>query len=652
MQAMDARDFALARRLAGEALAEMPQSYEARQVRTLAALHGGDPQDALPHAEALVARFPGDAFAHNTYGAVLQALGRAEKAMREFQASASLAPQHPVAWINLAQMNVQAGRDIEAAECFGRVVALGAATPQIHESLAWANVRAGRIDAALASAREALRGAPRSAEAAKVAAHCELETGDVNAAVDSWRRLEALSPPAARWRFLRSIAWPPLVESREQIARRRAEVDAALDELIAHPSPIADPLHEVGMTGFYMAYQGFDDTVMQRKIADAYRIATPSLEWTAPHVARARKGARIRLGIVGSHLTNHTIGKLNIGIAQKLDRRRFEVIVMRPPSPPDFLSGAFDECADAVVTLPFDLAGARAKMAEAELDAIFYPDIGMDPFTYYLAFARLARVQFTTWGHPVTTGIPNVDFFLSPRAAEPADAQRFYSERLVQTANPPSYYYRPRPPSSFDVRSHLGLPANQRLYASTQTMYKMHPDFDEALAAILRGDREGRLVVIASARQAWNDRLRERLRRAGPDVVDRIVFLPALSLPDYLALLRGADALLDTFHFGGGCSSYESFGMSAPVVTLPGERMRARITSALYARMGVSRWIARDASEYVELALRLAHGGDERDAWRGEIAEGAARFMEKDDVVREYEDFIESAVSGSLVRND
>jgi hypothetical protein len=115
-------------------------------------------------------------------------------------------------------------------------------------------------------------------------------------------------------------------------------------------------------------------------------------------------------------------------------------------------------------------------VAEAELDALFYPDIGMDVFTYFLAFARLARVQFTTWGHPVTTGIPNMDYFVSTRHAEPAQAERFYSERLVEFDNPPSFYYRPRPPSTFDLRAHLGLgaatastPARRRSTRSIRT---------------------------------------------------------------------------------------------------------------------------------------------------------------------------------------
>jgi predicted O-linked N-acetylglucosamine transferase (SPINDLY family) len=612
-QAMQAGRWGEAEDLASRALAIAPHSYEARQIRALAPLHAGRAADALPHAQLLVERFPADPFAHNTYGAVLQVLGRTDKAIKEFRKSVSLAPQHPVSWINLALL--YAGD--------------------------------GRLEEALEPAREAARRAPASAEAARVAAQCELEVGDLGASIEAFRRLESITSPPDRWRFVRSIAWPPVMDSREQIATRLEQVNRALDDLIARPAAIADPLHEVGMAGFYMAYQGFDDTQTQKKIADAFRFASPGLEWRAPHVARRRSaGGKIRVAIVSRHLNNHTIGKLNIGIAQKLDRDRFDVIVMRPPCERDFLASAFDECADAVVTLPFDLPAARQAVAQAELDAIFYPDIGMDIFTYYLAFARLARVQFTTWGHPVTTGIPNVDYYLSTRHAEPPDGQRFYSERLVEMESPPSFYYRPRPPSSFDIRAHLGVGPDERIYASTQTIYKMHPDFDDALVEILRRDSRGRVVLIAAQRAGWNDKLRRRLERAGPDVASRIHLMPAISLPDYLAALGTADALLDTFHFGGGCSSYESFGMSAPVVTLPGERMRARVTAALYARMGQSRWVASSVDEFVKLALELAHASDgERQARRREIAESAGAFLENEAVIREYEEFIAAAVA-------
>ena len=52
-----------------------------------------------------------------------------------------------------------------------------------------------------------------------------------------------------------------------------------------------------------------------------------------------------------------------------------------------------------------------------------YLDVGMDPMTYFLAFARLAPVQCVTWGHPVTTGVPNMDYFISSDLLEPLPGQ-------------------------------------------------------------------------------------------------------------------------------------------------------------------------------------------------------------------------------------
>jgi predicted O-linked N-acetylglucosamine transferase (SPINDLY family) len=46
--------------------------------------------------------------------------------------------------------------------------------------------------------------------------------------------------------------------------------------------------------------------------------------------------------------------------------------------------------------------------------------------------------------------------------------------------------------------------------------------------------------------------------------------------------------------------------MGVPVVTLPGEYLRSRITRALYAKMEITELIADSHEQYVALALRLA----------------------------------------------
>ena len=51
-------------------------------------------------------------------------------------------------------------------------------------------------------------------------------------------------------------------------------------------------------------------------------------------------------------------------------------------------------------------------IAELKLHVLLYADIGMDPFTYFLTYARLAPVQAVTHGHPCTTGVPEIDYFV------------------------------------------------------------------------------------------------------------------------------------------------------------------------------------------------------------------------------------------------
>jgi protein O-GlcNAc transferase len=650
--ALNAGRFDAAVASADAALAIAPGSFEALLVKTLALLNAGNARAALPHAQRLAAHFAGNALAHNSLGAVHEALRQLPQATEAYRAAVQVAPAFGDGWANLGRMLVVARQNAEAARCFEEAKRHGSQHPQLgillNISLAYAALQSGTYDAALHHAREALKLAPGYREAQAVAALAELHAGDSRRSLDAYRQLEATAPDPQRWQLVRAIAWPAIMESRERIAERFEETNRLLDRLVASPAPIGDPLSDVSMTGFYIAYQGFDDTRIQGQAAKALALACPSLTWTAAHVGRPRPpGRRIRIGILSYYLRNHTIGKLNIGIARKLDRKRFELVVLRPGTPPDALARAYDETADAVVTLPRDLQAAREKAAEAQLDALFFPDIGMDAFTYYLAFARLAKVQFTTWGHPVTPGIANIDYFLSTPHAEPQDAQRFYHEELVMIDDllPRVYSDQPLAPSALDFRARLGLAPGTRLYVCPQTLYKFHPDFDAAMLDILRRDRDGRLVLIA-ANAAWNQRLLRRLQQADADAAARVVFHPSLPLPDFLALMKQADALLDTFHFGGGSSSYEAFSLGVPVVTLPGAMLRGRLTLGWYRMMGVSRWIARSPEHFAELALELAHGdAAQRRQWSDEIVAGAARIVDDERMLRQLEAFVESALA-------
>jgi predicted O-linked N-acetylglucosamine transferase (SPINDLY family) len=403
-----------------------------------------------------------------------------------------------------------------------------------------------------------------------------------------------------------------------------------------------DPQRDIGMTNFYFAYQGVNDRELQSLTAKFYLSACPKLGWTAPHCESPAPAARTRLkiGFVSTSLFEHTIGKFYQGIIQKLSRERFEVVVVRPPQDADSIGDAIGRSADRNVEIPYDLFTAREIIARERLDILFYPDLGMTPLTYFLAYARLAPVQCVSWGHPVTTGIPNIDYFISAKSIEPPDAQSHYSERLILLDRLPSYYWRPHHDANPFTRAEFGLPADVKLYLCPQSLFKLHPDFDATLATLLRRDPNARLLLLSGVHKHWDRLLATRFAKAFPDVVGRVIFVPRIPQKDFFRLLTMADAILDPPFFGGGNTSYEAFAMGLPIVTWPGAFMRGRVTEGCYRQMGFNELVADSLDSYVEIALRLANDAPWRERMKTEIAARCAALYEDAAVVTKLEEFL------------
>jgi predicted O-linked N-acetylglucosamine transferase (SPINDLY family) len=397
-----------------------------------------------------------------------------------------------------------------------------------------------------------------------------------------------------------------------------------------------------------MAYQGLDDRACQEQLARLYLEVCPSLAWVAPHCrpgASRRPGKKIRLGIISRFQGNHTVAKLMRGLIARLDRERFEVVVIQlgKADPHDRLNEAAQ---GRIMWLGGGLEALREQIAAAELDILFYSAIGMDPKSYFLAFARLAPVQCVTWGHPVTTGIPTVDAYLSTDSFEPDGAEAHYSEQLVRLGRLPSWYERPIVPTHPVDRAALGLPEDATLYACPQSLFKLHPDFDDAVAEILRRDPRGKLVLIDGQARAWGEIVKARLSALMPDVDDRVLFLPRMSGDRFFDLVRASDVLLDPFHFGSGNTMYEAFAVGKPIVTMPGAFMRSRVVQGAYRQMGIAGPIAASRDEYVRLAVELANDRGARDRLGDQIHAASGELFEDDRTVAEYEAYFERAVAG------
>jgi len=124
-----------------------------------------------------------------------------------------------------------------------------------------------------------------------------------------------------------------------------------------------------------------------------------------------------------------------------------------------------------------------------------------------------------------------------------------------------------------------------------------------------------------------------------PDVADRITFIRRLSGSEFLSFLSRVDVMLDPFPYGGGNTTLEAFSLGVPVVTLPTDFLRCRITQAFCRRLGLDSCIAKDVPDYIHIATRLGADKAFRDQTRAHILSNQNRLFEDDSAVRDWEQF-------------
>jgi protein O-GlcNAc transferase len=607
----------------------------------------------LKAAEAWLARAveisPHTSSYQSSLGRLQQDLGHSDQAEDCFRKAVSLAPNAPEPRYNLGVFLQDHGRLDEAEDCYRRVIALRPDLAAAHYNLGCLYRDSNRLDEAARSYRRALEIRPAYPDALfNLALICE-EQGLAEEAARLLDKIVALEPTDGL-RIKRASLFPAITESVEHIEKLRSDFAAELDRLIAADLHIADPLHEVASTNFYLAYHGLNDRELQVKVARLYAHSVPDLVHVAPHCRRwavPLPPRKLSVGFISAYFRNHTIGHVFRGFIANLDRDQFDVTVMTFSEPEDDIARTIRQQADHWVRLPKHLKKAQQAVGDLGLDVLVYTDIGMEPVTYFLAFSRLAPVQCATWGHPVTTGIDNMDYYISCRGFEAPGSEAHYSETLVRLDHPPTYYYRPALPKTQRDRAYFGLPVDKTLYLCPQNLFKFHPDFDAALAGILTQDPSGLVVLVESRYPALTERLLARFDKTLPELNERIRFLPRQPFDDYMSLLRQSDVVLDTFHFGAGNTAYQALSLGVPIVTWPGRLLAGRMVYACYELMGVTDCVAKDKDDYVRLAVRLGTDREFAAAVRARIASAADVLFEDESVVRELERFFRDAVGNA-----
>lgn len=609
----------------------------------------GKYQEAVASFRRAVAHNPQFVEAHYNLGVGLEALGYWDEAATCYERAIALKPDYAEAYVNLGIIRGEQGRLEDAAALYERALIYKPSYAEAHNGLGNTLKQQGKSDAALACYQRALelnpnfaeahdnigmlfleRGSPHDAlrcferalacrpdhaPAHSLRGNALKELGEATAAVASYGRAIALAPDDPDARVGLAIATIPLVaESASAGSEVISAFTRALDDLAAwsdtHPGMLGN---SVGRNPpFYLAYRPGDVGPALARYGDLI-CAAAATRWPAAATigsAPRRADERVRLAIVSGHVRRHPVWDIVLrGMLAHLDRRRVHIALYHTASTTDDETVWARSQVDRMVQGPKSMQAWLDEIDHDPPDVMLYPEVGMDPTTCALASLRLAPVQIAGWGHPVTTGLPTMDLFLSGERLEESGAQAHYREKLhrlpgtgvctTMALGPSKRWEGPSRPTG-TVR-----------FALCQQPIKFDPADDVLLARMAKAVGPSEFWLAAPEKLNWaSGRLRDRLAAAfsaeGLDPEAHLRVMPWLPRDEFLGFLDQMDIFLDCPAFSGYTTAWQAVHRGVPIVTCEGLYLRQRLAGGLLRQIGLTEGIAPSRDQYVETAVRLA----------------------------------------------
>jgi predicted O-linked N-acetylglucosamine transferase (SPINDLY family) len=550
--------------------------------------------EALASCDKAIALAPDIALSHNTRGLALLKLKRFEEALASFDKAIALEPEYPAAWMNSGIAYFEMNCKAKAIACMDKVIEFD----------------------------------PSNADARVMSCMAELsiiynDQSEVSESrINYGRKLQSLCDDF-------------------DLGVLSGELDIAIGSMLP----------------FFLSYQGYCDRHLQA-LHGSLVSRIMQKKYLAPALpVPPNPKEPVRVGFVSSFFLNHSNWKIPLkGWMSQLDRKRFRLFGYHVGKESDDQTAVAASMCDRFVHRVASVEDWRSEILTDAPHVLIYPGLLMDELTLLLAAQRLAPVQCNSWGHPETSGMPTLDYFLSSDLMEPEEAPKHYTERLIRLPNLSIYYTAPQRKGEKRTRADFKMRFESVVFWCGQSLFKYLPIYDYVFTEIAARVDNCQFVFLEhqgskEVTYQFADRLERAFRLKNLKPSDYCLILPTLNSDDFLSAIGQCDLVLDSIGWSGCNSTLEGLEWNLPIVAFQGSLMRGRHSAAILQMMGVSDTIATTIADYVSIAVKLANDPAQRTALRGRISAGKHRVYGDHTCVTALEDFLDRVARG-LPPND
>ncbi len=316
-----------------------------------------------------------------------------------------------------------------------------------------------------------------------------------------------------------------------------------------------------------------------------------------------RRHRKLRVGYLAPDVLEQAAARFYEPMLTLWDRSAFEVFCYSLSGRSDAFTERVREAVTAYREVPEISAGEVAEfIRQDEIDILF--DLGghsAGGATLPVMNCCAAPVQLSGIGYFDTTGLSEIDAFLTDGILAPAGAERDFAEGLLRLSS--AFAFVP----SDAMRKVERLPREKGkplTLGCFNNFMKLNREVLGCFGEILRAMPEARLILQDTTRIPLRlECLSERMEALGVPM-ERVEL--RLGSDDYLEEYREIDIMLDPWPYPGGAMTATALYMGVPVVTMAGDRHGSRFGMSLLTAAGMPQLIAESRQDYVYRVCSLA----------------------------------------------
>ena len=305
--------------------------------------------------------------------------------------------------------------------------------------------------------------------------------------------------------------------------------------------------------------------------------------------------------ITSKWFENSAVHKSCAPLIERLRKNyRLTLIHLGRHVPKTLITEPFDE----VRYVAFDNNGVLPieKLDNNDFQLAYFPDIGMNDESVWLSNLRIAPIQVTSYGHPVSTHGSKVDYFVVGSESEDRlGLEDNYSERTVVIpgigAHPtwPNYEAKFPPKEGDKVIINCAWGPDKYTYPMIQQMKR--------IVAGSKRQVEFHLFTSQGVHryQGYMPFVKELKRELGNSVVihaDKEYYA-------YMEAMEKGDFAINSYPFGGYNTVVEALYLRKPVITLEGNMFYNKCASCLLKKVGLDQLITHSWDDFVTTTIKL-----------------------------------------------